>query len=108
MSRLSTMKAYVQLPLLLPAILGYVPSDPTEVALPCLSCLVVVVALVSLLVVLVSFLGIFLLALRLICLDLLIATLIFLLKQGHIHQTLEGRPHGYVRHGQTVQWLIQS
>ena len=41
-SSLSAMKAFSQLPLLLPTIFGYVSSDPTEVALPCLPCLVVV------------------------------------------------------------------
>ena len=118
-SRLSAMKAFSQLPLLLPTILGYLSSDPTEVALPCLPCLVVVglvtlvvlvvlVVLVSLVVLVASPLGVRLLGLSLIKLNFFLATRIISLKQGHIYQALKSGPHGYMRHGQSFQWLIQS
>ena len=87
-SRLSAMKAFSQLPLLLPTIFGYVSSDPTEVALPCLLCLVVVglvtlvvlVVLVALIALVASPLGVRLLGLSLIRLDFFLAILIISLE----------------------------
>ena len=86
-SSLSAMKAFAQLPLLLPTIFGYVSSDPTEVALPCLPCLVVVglIVLVVLIALIPSPLGVRLLGLSLIRLDFFLAILIVSLKQCHVY-----------------------
>ena len=84
------MKAFAQLPLLLSAILGYVPNNPTEVAFSWVLCLglvalVVLVVLVVLVALIPSPLGVRLLGLSLIKLNLFLSILIISLKQGHIH-----------------------
>ena len=92
-SSLSTMKAFAQLPLLLPTIFGYVPNNPTEVALSWVLCLVVVglvtlvvlVVLVALIALVASPLGVRLLGLSLIRLDFFLAILIISLKQCHVY-----------------------
>ena len=75
-SSVTTVKACSHLHLLLSTILDYMPLNTTEVALSSLTFLVVIVVVV----VLASFLGVFLLVLRIIRLDLLLAVLVFFMK----------------------------
>ena len=86
-SRLSTVKAFAPLPLLLSAIFGYVPNNPTEVAFSWVLRLVVVglIALVVLIALICSPLGVRLLGLSLIRLDFFLAILIVSLKQCQVH-----------------------